>query len=290
MNWKIDWLSIVIPAPEWGDVPVFGMRDAALTATADFFGDAALGVMGGFDWAIEGGRAPFNLSLLRSGGGMRLFFSHHLTTMLLEITGVGCTRLAEDTDILSISKRFKAAISRLDVAVDFETDIRPAEFAVLRSVERFKAHGEVVSATGETYYVGSLKSERFARVYRYNEPHPRSHLLRVEHVFRKESAKLAIEYLESHSVIEWIGAIGAIFGWKHALWETDARIGQMSARVVERPEEGKTVFWMYNTVAPCLARLLTENRITLEEFLGAVSKAMRHDEPDEIASPSQEVS
>lgn len=274
MNWKVDWLSIVIPAPDWADENFRGLRHAAFTKMMSFLIPWSVELGYGDKWSLEGGRAPFNLSIMHEKHGLRLFFSASLPMMLLEITGTGCTWIAENNNILALVAQFRDQVSRIDIACDFETDISPAEFAVQRNVQRFKAYGEVVSSTGHTYYVGSLKSERFARVYRYNEPHPRSKFLRVEHVFRKESAKLAIDYLSGHTTDEWIAAIGAIFGWEHSLWNSDARIGKMSARVVERPEEGKTVFWLYNTVVPCLARLLRENRVSLAEFEAAVAAAV----------------
>jgi hypothetical protein len=266
--YKVDWLSFTIAAPVWENVPYLGLRSAAYTAMGEWAGDWWKDISQGRAWNLEGGRAPFNLSIMRDDGGARLFFSASLPLMLLEVTGTGCTAWAENGDIFSAMLDLRDHITRLDVACDFETDVKPAEFAVLRDGKRFQAHGEVVSPTGETYYVGSLKSERFARVYRYNPPHPRAGLLRVEHVFRKESARLAVDYLGGHSPEEWIDAIGKIYGWTHDIW--GGRIARnkegMPSRVVERPEMGKTVFWLYNTVAPCLARMVRENRVSWEDF------------------------
>lgn len=275
MQWKVDWLSFVVPLPDLSNVAWGDLAAAVSESVGEWAGEHWPAIKSGREFELYGGRAPFSMSLGRRDGGVRIYFSAQFRFCLLEITGGGCTLFEEKGDILQFMVEHRDECSRLDVAVDFVTDVQPGDFAALRDVRRFTAHGEVVSTTGSTCYVGSMKSDRYARVYRYNPPHPRADSLRVEHVFRKNSAKLAIDHLVENGSTAWITAIGQIFGWKHALWDvTEFPSAKMSARVVERPEAGKTVFWIYNTVVPCLARLISEERIETDEFMYAVNKEL----------------
>jgi len=151
--------------------------------------------------------------------------------------------------------------TRIDIACDIETDVRPTEFVACLTHERMRASGYQKSSTGETCYVGSQKSDRYARVYRYNTPHPRANLLRVEHVFRRENAKsVAIRCVDS-AMGDIANAAGMAFGWKHKVWDIAISDSIDISAVRERGRTGTTVFWLVNQCAPAFKRLVQTGAI-----------------------------
>jgi Uri superfamily endonuclease len=152
-------------------------------------------------------------------------------------------------------------LTRLDIACDILTETRPLDFVTKRNPGRFKSHSEVFSESGETCYVGSKQSNRYARVYRYNAPHERAHLLRVEYVIRAEDAVLTANALLQSGQDAVAKSLGRQYGWYHEDWNvedtSDARL------VAYRPDrrEGKTLYWLNDTIAPLLVRLAREGII-----------------------------
>jgi len=109
-------------------------------------------------------------------------------------------------------------VTRLDLATDFETDLKPSEFVSAGWSDRIGSRGSFTSATGDTEYVGSAKSERYARVYRYAAPHPRAALLRIEHVMRRDYARSIIPFMLEFGLEDAQRTVGQQMGWQHPLW------------------------------------------------------------------------
>lgn len=261
MRSHIDWLSFTIP------MVYFGVGDNAYAMAVsngleDMFGLQLRGLAFGGDWEKqERSRAPYTDAWVQISQGVTLFASPNLTHACLEISGQGCEKLIERgllTDVLSACKE---RVTRIDIACDIETEIHPDEFVKEVSHERMRTNGRVVSDTGETCYVGSQKSERYARVYRYNKPHPRSHLLRIEHVFRKAYAKKVAAEIVAKSLESVSAAAGLAFGWSHPLWRPSDVDGAEISVVLERSGSGSTIFWLLHSVAPAFKRLCADGTI-----------------------------
>lgn len=223
--------------------------------------DVVASVFGGAWGAAERSRAPYTDSWMLEGAGIRLFASPNLTHACIEISGEGCERLLEMGKLETVLDRVADRVTRIDVACDIETDTKPDEFVAKTSHERMRASGYQKSETGETAYVGSQKSDRYARVYRYYEPHPRAHLLRVEHVFRRDYAKVVARSITEHSSSAVAKAAGNAFGWSHSDWRPDSREDVDISVVAAERKMGKTVFWLVGTVAPSFRRLCREGII-----------------------------
>jgi len=117
------------------------------------------------------------------------------------------------------------------------------------------------SDTGETCYIGSKQSERFARVYRYFPPHPRAHLLRVEMVFRRDYAKQVAATLVEHGVSSVAKSAGKVFGWAHPIWDVDSAVEVDISVTSPEKNAGKTVSWLVRSVAPAIQRLIADGTI-----------------------------
>jgi len=261
MRTHIDWLTFTIPVIYFG-----AENDAYATAIAqgftDMFGTELRAIVFGGEWQKqERSRAPYTDAWVQSEGGVTLFASPNLTHACIEISGQGCERMLVDGVLNNVLMACKDRVTRIDIAVDIETKTTPLEFVAKVNHERMRTSGHVLSGTGETCYVGSQKSERYARVYRYNAPHPRAHLLRVEHVFRKDYAKKVASQIVGASLESVTVASGLAFGWGHADWQTENVKGAEISVVFERGNTGNTVYWLVNSVAPAFKRLCDNGAI-----------------------------
>lgn len=213
----------------------------------------------------ERSRAPYTDAWILREAGITLYASISLNHMCCEISGSGCERLIQRHLLEKILTAVAKRVTRIDVACDIETETAPMEFVSLTSHKRMRSSGYQKSATGETCYVGSRTSERYARVYRYAEPHPRAHLLRVEHVFHKAYAKAVARAILDHGQDAVATSAGEAFGWSHDEWQPQNTVIPDLSIVTAERAAGKTITWMINSVAPAFKRLCDEGTILDQE-------------------------
>jgi len=210
----------------------------------------------------ERSRAPYMDAWKLGEGQATLFASPTLMHCCVEISGKGCELLISAGLLDLVLSAIHERVTRIDIASDIETNIRPTEFVSEVNHERMRASGYQNSDSGETCYVGSQKSDRYARVYRYNAPHPRAHLLRVEHVFRRDYAKKVAHEVLAGGVYAVADAAGKAFGWAHEVWaKNSVNVVDLSIVAAER-NEGKTVYWLVHAVAPAFRKLCESGTIT----------------------------
>jgi len=155
----------------------------------------------------------------------------------------------------------------LDFAIDMECDTTPQQFAECSDAQTFGSRGSYVSDTGETYYIGSRKSDRMARVYRFAAPHPRAHLLRAEIELKGDAAKKACEMLLSTSLIAVSLAAHAPFKWSHPSWAPEiSEVSKLPARNYTLDNAGR-LRWLDLTVVPAIKKASQEGLIDLFDWL-----------------------
>jgi len=267
MRTHVDWVTFTM-SMVYVDERQEAYADAIRYGFEDMFGLQLLADAFGGQWEKnERSRAPYTDAWKLSGGEITLFASPNLTHCCVEISGKGCETLISKDLLYKVLQSAHSRVTRLDVACDIETQTAPSEFVKQVNHERMRTSGQVISDTGETCYVGSQKSERYARVYRYNAPHPRAHLLRVEHVFRKDYAKKVAQAILTSDITQVAKSSGDAFGWCHKDWQVGDVDGVDLSVVKERGSTGGTVFWLVHSVAPAFKRLVQEGVITNpEEF------------------------
>ena len=288
---KIDWLSWTCPALHTSETitkgEVLDVLGVVIEKWQPFLPELPL--------TPHIRRFPYEGSLTTADKGITLFYGRKLRHYLIEMSGRSCLKTSLAGRMPDLLATIQTRATRIDIAVDLETDTCPIEFAKHRDCDRFSSHSMIVSETGTTYYVGSRKSHRYARVYRYNPPHPRSHLLRVEMVFRKADAKGVVGEIRETSLEKVAARAGAIYGWGHADW------GLVAKSKLKRwqPEQGQAsrVRWFYTQVAPALRdmlanELLTETQVIEElQLLGVKSQPTdayrwaEQEKPSEIPPP-----
>jgi len=274
MRTHIDWLTFTM-TPRYLSTYPDGVTmeeqyaDAIERAFVATFGKKLTADAFGGSWQKnERSRAPYTDAWKLGDGGVTLFASPTLNHCCVEISGSGCEALISKALLHKVLQQVDNRVTRIDIASDIETETRPKEFVEKVNHERMRASGYQNSDSGETCYVGSQKSDRYARVYRYNSPHPRAHLLRIEHVFRREYAKVVAQQCLSNDVAEIAGAAGLAFGWAHEDWNPSISDSADISIVSAKREDGKTLYWLVNSVAPAFKRLCeTGGIIDPEEFL-----------------------
>lgn len=263
---SVDWVSFTFEMSLAQEVLAFELWGRAAAALAEQFPLAAQMLMNGHDFTPRIGRAPYNASQQRDDNGVMIFAHQRLPHSLVEIGGIGCDALGSLEAELALVQEVAPRLTRLDIAVDIFCETRPDDFAAHREAGKFKAWSEAVSQSGHTIYIGSKTSDRYARVYRYNAPHPRSQFLRVEHVLKAEQAKMAAVEISSGGIERFVTMLGNTFGWKHADWQTTENTAEAVASWRPERRQGKTVRWVYAQVLPALLKLHHDGALDLREF------------------------
>jgi len=274
MRSHIDWLTFTM-APRYGTYDASNMtvgEDYAAAIEQGWlatFDATTLGMAFGGEWTKqEKSRAPYSDAWAQKDRGITLYAGISLNHMCCEVSGKGCEILIQEGLLEKVVSQTLSRITRIDIACDIETSVSPSTFVGSVKHKRMRSSGYQKSASGETCYVGSRTSDRFARVYRYAEPHPRANLLRVEHVFHKEYAKRVAHEVVNGGIDQVASAAGEAFGWCHRTWDVgEAQSADISVVSAERAA-GKTVFWLCTSVAPAFKRLCADGVIRdPEEFI-----------------------
>lgn len=259
----VDWISTTVSAPLDPDGTLHWLDDRnkrimqrqAYSAVSQQLGFNAIKTLypSGME-DIEVGRMPYKYQTVSRETNTRIMFDPGLAHILVEITGTGCQELTKADLLLELLSNTKGRVTRVDVSADVKTEVSPFEFAKQRDGARFRAIGTFASESGETVYIGSHKSDRYAAVYRYAPPHPRSDNLRIEHRFKGKRAKETVEYILSHGLAETIAACGGVFGWCHPLW--NPLVQSFAPLVTERldKQSADAIRWLLTQVFPAMRR------------------------------------
>lgn len=217
-------------------------------------------------WKVVSGRSGYTRSA-QMALGVRYFAGHASAPPLIELGGAACDYLRERNALLPLIERNIDGVTRIDLAGDITTGMRPAEFLAFGRSTRHASAGRAVSATGETEYIGSPTSDRRCRVYRYEPPHPRSDALRVEAVLRRELAKSAALALCSAPVDEiWMEAL-APFSFKCPLWRQPSCSLSPRETVRNEPTAASRLRWLVKQIKPAVLEAHKAGLIDLQAWL-----------------------
>lgn len=264
---KIDYYSFVInTAAPFGDI---GKEtcDYVVRSFVSLLTDETVRNRFQGGWALESAKGFYTARLRHEPSGVALSFGSVNAHVFCELSGKPCDVLDGENELLPLIKATHEKCSRIDFAVDFITATSPERFSAFRNTKRWKYAPTYPSASGTTVYVGSRTSERMARVYRYHEPHPRSHMLRVEAEYKGKAARAIAATLTDDDVQTAAANAHSIFGWHDDIWKEQVEQGEKIAYTSHRPANANTVRWLYGDVATALRRAIAEGLITLDEYV-----------------------
>lgn len=256
MFYLIDWLSFSIEA-KTKDMKSSGAQLKVIhDALMKCLGEELLSTLGWNTAEYSKGRPPHPYSLRVKQTGFTVFVAPQHDRILCELSGTTCRILDQHDLMQSILMRSHSFMSRLDLAVDILTDVKPSVFVEDGYNGRFTSAGSYNSPSGQTEYIGSRKSDRYARVYRYNNPHDRAKFLRVEMVMKRQHAKLYAQRLIQDGLKSSIFEAGQDFGWQSILWDVpSAQASELKLGRRARTND-KTLRWLEEAVVPAFLRLV----------------------------------
>lgn len=201
------------------------------------------------------------------------YFDGHNTVSLIQFSGKGMENLRDDNSDIQLLSDWHDRLTRLDVATDIICDAPAEDFARMRRPSRFKDGGHHPSDTGTTWYVGSRKSDRFARVYRYDPPLPRSDRVRIEFQLNDEQAKHGAKIILNSTLDAFRDGLFEAAGFNHPLLSN--KTGSDKATSAPRlASKGGTVHWLHKAVLPAIRKIAengdTEVLIAFESQLRAI--------------------
>lgn len=266
MNIKIDWISFSLDIEQ---EPTIGLEGEAIARQMlrEVSPEHYSWIFNGQGWDFANGRPPYKYGFRRTDGGAMIYVGSNTKTVLYEVSGRGCEVLSELSIAQQCIEKIANRISRIDIAADMDCQERPADFVNKRTKGKGMSLGFQSSPTGETVYLGSQKSDRYCRVYRYSEPHPRASLLRFEAVYRRDYGKaLAWALCDAGSWQDIAGLVGERYGWQSENWQP----GNYTPMDLKLPRstrnEDKTLTWLYKTVAPSIVRLVISGALDSEDY------------------------
>lgn len=223
----------------------------------------------GFDRSPRIGN--FDLCLARDDGGVRIGAGGPTGYTLFEVTGRACDAFREPGLSRRVVGQVTELLTRFDYAVDIRCGTLPSNFANARSHKAFRSVSFIKSDSGTTAYVGSPKSDRYGRVYRYNPPHPRADILRVEYVFRRAMARAAAtQYCQSENSDYFHTTLAKTWGFNHSVYDTSVESDERITVPSVTKHDEDTIAWLYKQVAPALRRVIANGGFDMADWLEMV--------------------
>jgi hypothetical protein len=218
-------------------------------------------------WGIEQAKGFYSVRLRHEISGVALSIGTINAHVFCELSGRACNNLEAIDQLIPIIRATNVHCSRIDFAIDILTETDPEHFSASRNSRAFKSNGTINSPSGKTCYFGSRSSERMARVYRYNEPHPRASYLRVEAEYKGSAAKATAKHLLETSLFQACLDAHKPFGWTHPDWDEREHKSEKIAYKAYHPSNASTVRWLYGDVITALRKAIADGLVDLDDWL-----------------------
>lgn len=260
MTTKVDWLSFSYQT-ETTDAPDYDWITDCI-ALIEKKSPVAHAIIDRINSATGAGRRPYSMSYGNEYG--RTFFSPTMEWSLVEINGTGCSIVQAHSLVSDMCREVHDRCTRIDIATDiYVGDERAVETFIAHGFsKRFKSTSWNKSSTGETFYIGSRKSERMVRVYQYAKPHPRHSMMRVEFEFKGERAKQVCKALIDNEASEIMSEVSKAHDFKSPLWNPIENDNQTLEPLVGKQKQNGTVAWFHKQVSPAFVKLVRNGTIT----------------------------
>lgn len=267
MDFKVDWFAFTVPLPSPVATGGAEIQDFIQQAVCLLAPSLTEPITGGHAWQINNGRGFYQWVMHYPDHKLTLQWGDVNAHVHVELSGQTCAYMRDRGLLKNILEEVGTRASRVDIAADIETDTVPLVFTDNKEGKSFASGGHIFSKDGETAYVGSKKGERFARVYRYHEPHPRAKYLRVEVVMKGSYAKATVQRILEVGYVQAGIDANKPYGWTHTCWDT----GMATADKIKAPRssigEASTLRWLVDACFPAMVRLHSEGNIDIRQLV-----------------------
>lgn len=258
----IDYLSFTVPIPDlmqqWEVADRLEMGTLFDDRTSDFLELLSRQA----NWRYFKNKGRFNEGVRFDDIGCTVLSGDKADITLVQFSGYGCKFLRDNEIMEGVLNAWLDKITRIDIAVDFETSADPEDIARHLSNKRFKTDAHERSSSGVTWYVGSYKSDRFARVYRYNDELERGNTVRIEYQFSDGQAKHAAANCITKGVIMVACELHSLYGWLHKDVTFDAENAKFQSLPRPKTRAGKEL-WLRKQVIPSLQKEAASGNIEI---------------------------
>ena len=214
-------------------------------------------------------RRPYICTLTHWESGARMYYHPKMSHVLFDLPGKACQWVREKTSMTTLLDVVKHRLTRLDVALDIETDLTPSDLACVAEATTTRGKIEITSDAGDTFYIGSPKSGH-VKIYKHNDPQSKSEVLRVQFVARRGVAKTLAKNICNNG----LQAVGQSLMSKYSLAsvfefeEEDPSTPEEDPSIqAESREHAKTLLWLNKQVAPTLVRLARAGALNPRDWL-----------------------
>lgn len=268
-NGHVDWFAFSVPLSSDRGIDSRSFHAEMRIRKAVY--DANLPVLGDLlwskNWQHGKGRQGYSGSFTEEQYGIRVFCAEGQRHLFFEFSGVACLRVMSAGLLDDLIQENHERTSRIDLAIDLDGDLHPIEFIRNNCHCAVKTRSEIVSSTGETVYVGSRTSERFMRCYRYNQPHERSHLMRIELEFKGDTAKGIARIVAEDGLATAQASAHDRYHWSYPVLQS-AIAGKRAPRAARTPQALATwMQWLSEAVKPSLLIRWQSGEFDLPQFI-----------------------
>lgn len=266
---KVDWLAFTIPMPS----PFVNGSDETWEHVFYLIelniGTVLTPILRTGNWEVQQGRGVYKSARVNTESKVRLSIGDVNADVYVEISGQACDIVRRMGCLYEILQCEEVRISRIDLAADFETTCSVDEIIVKGYKKSIKNRRDERTVQGDTTYIGSRKSERMLRVYRYHEPHPRSNLLRCEVELKGHTAKLIARQITETSCAAVVLSAVKVFDLQHSLIASaTAQASALPSRAYDKARKGR-MRWLMTQVLPALVKAHREGDIDVHAWCEA---------------------
>lgn len=213
---KIDWYSFTIPLIGKFEGHGIDALEAINRAFYTVFPEEFDGISGDGTWDLVPAKGFYSWRATHRASLVAVSWGAVNAHLFVELAGQSCDWMRLSGLFGGLVERSFHRVSRIDAAIDILCKTKPQHFVAAGYAKRFKTAGaDIHSKTGDTVNIGNRKSDRFARVYRYAPPNPRSAFLRLEAEYKGKAAKELGKLLVEHGEVDAIRSAHRVFEWKH---------------------------------------------------------------------------
>lgn len=249
----VDYISFTIPVADllsqWETMDRLEMGNLFDDRTSDFIELLARQK----NWREFRNKGRFNRGMRFDDIGCSVLWGDNADITLVQFSGAGCRFLRDNNLTEGVLHAWLDKITRIDIAMDFESSADPEDIARQLSNKRFKTDAHERSNTGVTWYVGSYKSDRFARVYRYADALERGNTVRIEYQFSDGAARHAAQGCIDKGVLVVAEELHNLYGWLHPDVVFDKGNAKFQSLPRPKTRAGKEL-WLRKQVIPSLIK------------------------------------